>query len=97
MMIAIEVITRNALWLPTLIASSTSARTPVTSAGTIGTLRRPETRATWAPNGSRLSRAIENSIRIVAVCTARQQTMIASAVSARNTLPVVLPNAFLIT
>ena len=39
MMIAIEVSTRNALWLPTLIAISTSARMPVTRAGTIGTLR----------------------------------------------------------
>ena len=67
MMIAIAVITRNALWLPTLIASSAIARMPVTSAGTIGTLRRPETRATCEPNGSLLSRAIENSIRIVAV------------------------------
>ena len=40
----------------------------MTSAGTIGTLRRPETRATAEPDGSWLSRAIENSIRIVAVC-----------------------------
>ena len=39
MMIASEVSTRNALWLPTLISSSASVRTPVTSAGTIGTLR----------------------------------------------------------
>ena len=60
-------------------------------------MRRPDTRATREPNGSRLSRAIENSIRIVAACTARQQTKIASAVSARKTFPVVLPNALLIT
>ena len=69
----------------------------MTSAGTIGTLRRPETRATAEPTGSLLSRAIENSIRIVAVWTARQQTKIAIAASARNTFPVVLPNACLIT
>ena len=66
MMIAIEVITRNALWLPTLISISTSVRMPVTSAGTIGTLRWPETRATAEPAGRRLSRAIEKIIRIVA-------------------------------
>ena len=64
MMIAIEVSTRNALWLPMLIASSSSVRMPITSAGTIGTLRVPETRAIWVPNGRRPSRAIENSMRI---------------------------------
>ena len=39
MMIASDVSTRNALWLPRLITSSNSVRPPVTSAGTIGTLR----------------------------------------------------------
>ena len=66
MMIAIEVITRNAFWLPTLISNSASVRAPVTRAGMIGTLRCPETRATADPAGRRLSRAIEKIMRIVA-------------------------------
>jgi hypothetical protein len=39
------------------------------------------------PNGSRPSRAIENSIRMHAVCTARQQTVIAMPEQARKTSP----------
>src|SRR5579862_2689735 len=93
MMIAIEVMAANALWLPTLITATAIARIPVTSAGTIGTLRCPETRAIADPNGSWLSRAIENIIRIVAVWTARQHTKMAIAQSARKMFPLVFPNA----
>src|SRR3974390_787391 len=96
-MIATAVIAANALWLPTLTARMATVRTPVTSAGTAGSLRRPETRAMAEPAGSLLSRAIENSIRIVAVWTARQQTKIAIAQSIRNRFPTVLPNACFIT
>ena len=68
---------------------------PATSAGTIGTLRRPETRAIALPNGRRPSRAIANSSRMHAVSIASVQTVIASAQSIRNTLPVVFPSACL--
>ena len=95
MMIATDVRARNALWLPMLIASSTIARMPTTSAGTIGTLPRPDTRATCGPNGRRLSRAIANIMRMHDVCTARQQTVIAIAESIRKMLPTVSPSACL--
>ena len=68
---------------------------PTTSAGTTGTLRRPETRAMWVPNGSRPSRAIANSSRMHDAITASVQTVIAIAESIRNTLPTVLPSACL--
>src|ERR1700722_1190086 len=95
MMIATEVRVRKADWLAMLIASRTNDITPTNRAGTIGTLARPDTRAMLDPNGRRPSRAIENSIRIQAVHTARVHTVIAIAASIRNTLPVVLPRACL--
>src|ERR1700729_1948220 len=97
MMMATEVSVANADWLAMLIASSTSDSTPTTSAGTIGTLARPDTRATEEPNGSRPSRAIENSIRMQAVQTARVHTVMAIADAIRNMLPTVLPSACLTT
>ena len=45
----------------------------MTIAGTIGVLDLPDTRATAEPSGSRLSRAIENIMRMPAVCTARRR------------------------
>ena len=68
---------------------------PVTSAGTIGTLRRPDTRAIALPKGSRPSRAIANIRRMHAVSTASVQTVIAIAESTRKTSPSVLPSACL--
>ena len=49
----------------------------MTTAGTSGVFDVPCTRATLDPSGRRLSRAIENIILMPAVCTARQQTVIA--------------------
>src|SRR5579859_214874 len=95
MMIATDVSVRKADWLARLTASRTNDMMPTNSAGMIGTFARPETRAIWDPNGSRPSRAIENSIRMQAVQTASVQTVIAIAESIRNTLPVVLPSACL--
>src|SRR3954454_4302860 len=95
MMIATDVRARNALWLPMLMANRTIARMPTTMAGTIGTFPRPETRATWGPNGSLSSRAMANIMRMHDVWTARQHTVIAMAESMRKTLPTVLPSASL--
>src|SRR3712207_8769683 len=59
-------------------------RTPVTTAGTTGVLRLGSTFASRRLNGRLLSRAIANIIRIVAVCTARQQTVMAITMQTRN-------------
>lgn len=64
-------------------------------AGTTGVFDFPETRAMARPNGSRWSRAIENSIRMQAVCTARQQTVIAMAEQVRKTSPTPGPSVLL--
>src|ERR1700744_1412520 len=95
MMIATEVSVRNADWLARLTASRMSEQTPTNSAGMIGTRARPDTRASEDPNGSRPSRAIENSIRIHAVQTARQHTGMAIAEAIRKMFPRVFPSASL--
>jgi hypothetical protein len=68
------------------------ARMPISTAGTTGVLRFGSTFASRSPAGRLLSRAIANIIRIVAVCTARQQTVTAIATQIKKILPIVLPS-----
>ena len=67
-----------------------SARKPMMTAGTIGVLVFGCTFASRSPAGRLLSRAIANIIRIVAVWTARQQTVMAIATQIRKIFPTVL-------
>ncbi len=95
MMIATEVSTKNARWLPTFRTSSPMVRTPITIDGTSGVLDRPCTRAMTDANGSRPSRPIVKIMRIPPVCTARLHTVIAMIESIRKTLPTVPPSVAL--
>ena len=61
------------------------------TAGTIGVLVFGCTVASRSPPGRLLSRAMANAILIVAVCTARQQTVTAIATQIRKILPTVSP------
>ena len=69
-----------------------NARTPMITAGTIGVLVLGWTVAIRSPAGRLLSRAIANAIRMVAVCTARQQTVMAITTQIRKILPMVSPS-----
>ena len=75
----------------------TTARKPVMSAGITGVFVFGWTFARCSPAGRLLSRAIANAIRIVAVCTARQQTVTAITTQIRKILPTVLPSTSRIT
>ena len=77
MMIATEVSTKNARWLPTFSTSSRIVITPMTIEGTSGVLDLPCTFAMAEAYGSRLSRPIVKIIRIPPACTARLHTVIA--------------------
>jgi hypothetical protein len=68
--------------------------TPISTAGTTGVFRRGSTRASRAAKGRLLSRAIANIIRMVAVCTARQHTVMATTMHTRNALPSPFPAAW---
>ncbi len=59
----------------------------MSTAGTTGVRRVGCTFASRDAKGRLLSRAIANIIRMVAVCTARQHTVIATTIEARKTLP----------
>ena len=92
MMIPMLVITVKICGWRMFTTRISSARTPMSTAGTIGVLVFGWTFASRSPAGRLLSRAIANIIRIVAVCTARQQTVIAIATLIRKIFPTVLPN-----
>src|SRR3954453_15874231 len=96
-MIATDTSTKKTRWLPMLISSSTMVTPPMTRAGTIGVFDLPDTRAIAEPSGRRLSRAIENIMRMAAVWTARQQTVIATLESVRKVAPSVSPSVSLTT
>src|SRR6266704_2279351 len=95
MMIATEVSTKNARWLPTFRTSSRSVSTPMTIEGTSGVLDLPCTLAMAEANGSRLSRPMVKIIRMPPACTARLHTVMAMSESIRNRLPIVLPSVAL--
>src|SRR3569833_3700642 len=94
-MIAVEVRMKHARWLPRLISSTTTVRPPVSRAGSTGTLDRGETFDIARLNGRRPSRAIAHAIRIAAVCTARQHTVIAIAEQIRKAAPSPSPRVLL--
>ena len=87
MMIAIDVSTVKIFGWPMLITRISAAITPMTTAGTIGVWVFGLTRASFSPNGSALSRAIAKVSRIAAVCTASVQTVTATTMQTRKTLP----------
>src|SRR3712207_2105766 len=60
-------------------------RTPMTTAGTTGVLRLGSTFDSRELNGRLLSRAIANIMRIVAVWTARQHTVMAIMIDRKST------------
>ena len=95
MMIATEVSTKNARWLPTFRTSSKIVTTPMTSEGTSGVLDLPCTLAMADANGSLPSRPMVKIIRIPPACTARLHTVIAISESIRNTLPIGPPSVAL--
>ena len=68
-----------------------TASTPVMTAGTIGVLVFGWTVAMRSPAGRLLSRAMAKAMRIVAVCTARQQTVTAITTQIRKIFPMVSP------
>ena len=92
MMIATEVSTKNARWLPTFRTSRSRVSTPMTMEGTSGVLDLPCTLAMAAANGSLPSRPIVKIIRMPPVCTASAHTVMAISESTRNTSPVVPPS-----
>ena len=77
-----------------LISRMPIESSPMTTAGTTGVLNRGCTLASRAAPGRLLSRAMPNIMRIVAVCTARQQTVIATTIASRKTRPMPLPDAW---
>ena len=91
MMIPIEVITTKICGWRMLTSRIAIASTPTMTAGMIGVFVFGCTRARVSPAGRLLSRAIANIMRIVAVCTARQQTVIAITTDHRKMSPIVLP------
>src|SRR2546422_4588730 len=72
MMIATEVSTKKARWLPTFRTSSRSVSKPMTIEGTSGVFDLPCTFAMAEANGSRPSRPIVKIIRMPPACTARR-------------------------
>ena len=97
MMIAMLVITVKICGCRMFTTRIRIARTPVITAGTIGVLVLGWIVAIRSPPGRLLSRAIAKAIRMVAVCTARQQTVIAITTQARKILPIVSPSTSRIT
>jgi len=88
MMIATEVSTKKARWLPTFRTSSKIVSTPMTRDGTSGVLDLPCTLAMAGANGKPAVPAIVKIIRMPPACTARLHTVIAISESIRNTLPI---------
>ena len=92
MMIPMLVITVKICVLPMFTTRIRRRGCRPTTAGTIGVLVRGWTFASRSPAGRLLSRAIANIIRIVAVWTARAQTVMAIATQIRKIFPTVLPS-----
>ena len=92
MMIPTLVITRKICGWLMFTTRIRIASSPMSTAGTIGVFVFGSTLASRSPAGRLLSRAIANIIRIVAVCTARQQTVTAITTQIRKILPTVSPS-----
>ena len=91
MMIPIEVITTKICGWRMFTTRIAIASTPTMIDGMIGVRVFGCTRARCVPAGRLLSRAIANIIRIVAVWTARQQTVMAITTHHRKMSPIVPP------
>ena len=82
----------NRAALPTLMASTPTARAPITIEGHMGVPRVGWTEDSSAEAGSLPSRAMENTSREPAVWMARVQTKMAMATSTSSTLPQKVPS-----
>ena len=91
MMIATLVTAVNTSGTPALATRMTVAMTPISTAGMTGVLRTGSIRASVAPAGSALSRAMANISLIAAVCTASAHTVTAMVIEIRKTVPSVPP------